>query len=153
MNKNVYIFVLVFLVGFSGIVFAKQRTYDITEEYGPKLDRVSFKERYLFNKTYNIDWYQSTLEQRKEFLEQYHADVVEDAKQKAEYRKRVAAKLKEEAKVKKERLLKEKIQKREQAMEARIEKIEEAREENESKDRHKRLIKGIESLHKTERKN
>ncbi len=63
---------------------AQEKKYDVTADYGPKLDQVSFKERFLYNKTYNKDWYQSTLEERKVFLEKFHEDQENDLKHKLE---------------------------------------------------------------------
>lgn len=95
----------------AGSLFSAEKEYDVTEEYGPKLDQVSFKERFLYNKSMNKDWYKSTLEDRRVFLLQYHEDLVEARKRKLAQQKEDAIQEKIEMNEKKEEDRNEKIRK------------------------------------------
>ena len=129
---------------------AKEPVYSVTDEYGPKLDRVSFKERFLFNKTTNTDWYKSTLEQRKEFLEAYHEDLVAAKLRRDESIKRDVAKEKEQTTIKKteERTLHQKEMAELQKEMAKQRKFE--LEKKAAKRKHDKLLKNIEMLRKKE---
>src|SRR5438105_735431 len=90
MSMKVNLFIIAFfgILYFSLNVQAREESFDLTSEYGPKLDKVSFKERYLFQKTMGKDWYQSTLSQRQQFLQDYHDDLIRQTKAKEELQKR-----------------------------------------------------------------
>ena len=128
------------------------KPYDVTAEYGPKLDRVSFKERFLFKKTMNLDWYKSNLEQRKEFLEQYHEDLVLEKVRKKEAKEKDIEKqraLQEARKERKDRELdaiervKDEIRDAENALKE---------EKNRNADRHKHLQEQINGMRSSERR-
>lgn len=145
-----FLLVLLFL---PSILFGGQDGFNVVEVYGPKLDRVSFKERYLFNKTMNIDWYESTLEQRKVFLEQFYWDQVAEQERKEEFRKR-SAELEESS------AAEDKISKRKELAKRKAEAARAKKEEREAEiikkelDRkHKILLKSIERQRKLERRN
>lgn len=134
------------------ILFGGVVEYNVVEEFGPKLDRVSFKERYLFNKTMNIDWYESTLEQRKAFLEQYHWDQVAEQERKDAFEKRTAELEYENEMEKKSALRKELARQKAEAARTKKAEREEANYKRSLERKHAQLLKAIERQRKLERK-
>lgn len=127
MNRLIRAWVIVFalLVAPAG-AYAK---VNLEANHGKDLTKADFVVRYKFQKTTGIDWKQSTLAQRKTFLEKWYADLDKDkklaaakAKKEKEIEKVAAAEKKEDKQKEKDRL------KRLKAIEKRVRDEEKARD-------------------------